>query len=66
MVRGTPKRHLYGALAAAYKRGHDVRKRDHYSNYMPGALYLSRRDKAFEPSRRPDFFRHSDLQGRDR
>ena len=49
----------------AYNAGYDVSFRDHYSNYMPGALILSRRDKAFEPSRRLYIYRYKIAKGRD-
>lgn len=39
---------------AAYKAGDDADIGDYLSNYLPGALTISsRRDKAYEPSRRP-------------
>ena len=46
---------LYPAAAGAYNAGHDDTPfRDHYSNYVPGALIqTSRRDKAYGIPRRP-------------
>jgi hypothetical protein len=61
--RGCSARHppLDACRVRAYKAGHDDRPCDHHSNYMPGALTkTSRREKAFEPSRRPQtpYFQH--------